>query len=94
MKLADIKKEMQDEPEEEESQPQPPDPATLAEINRQTRKRLQYFRTVYYTLGSVFMIAGIRFFIVKEPVTGIIFLALSSVISLFGRICESAMKNI
>ncbi|MBR3126829.1 MAG: hypothetical protein IKF35_01060 [Solobacterium sp.] len=94
MKLADIKKEMQDEPEEEESRPQPPDPATLAEINRQTRKRLQYFRTVYYTLGSVFMIAGIRFFIVKEPVTGIIFLALSSVISLFGRICESAMKNI
>ena len=94
MKLADIKKEMQDEPEEEEGRPQPPDPKTLAEVNRQTRKRLQYFRTVYYTLGSVFMIAGIRFFIVKEPVTGIIFLALSSVISLFGRICESAMKNI
>ena len=94
MKLSEIKKELEDEQEEENSRPQPPDPVPLAEINRQTRKRLQYFRTMYYTLGSVFMIAGIRFFIVKEPVTGLIFLALSSVISLFGRICESALKGI
>ena len=94
MKLSDIKAELQDEEETEQEAPKLPDPETLAEINRQTRKRLQYFRTVYYTLGSVFMIAGIRFFIVKEPVSGMIFLALSSVISLFGRICESALKDI
>lgn len=92
MNIEDLKEELQDQ-EEETEKPIEIQPLTK-EQTQAVRKRLLYFRTIYYLLGSGFMIAGISFFFKKEPLTGVIFLAISSVVSLFGHICESAIRNL
>ena len=64
------------------------------EVRSKAKRRLQYFRVMYYTIGIVFLAASVIKFRQQEIIAGFIFLALCSIVSTFGKVCESAIKNI
>ena len=64
------------------------------ELRSKAKRRLQYFRIMYFSIGIVFLVASIFKFLEDEIIAGFIFLALCSIVSTFGKVCESALKNI